>query len=618
MNAPQRNTDVLHLPPPAATFARVRHLRHTLAGDTALFPITPAGDLDLDRLREEGFDFYTGDLDSLAEADVPRLGVLVDSFTRFIPDAPMGVRIAVLDRGGDFQIAQVDDYNDHPPAAELVRNAIATGKPLYDLVDRSRPRRGPTLADALFGPPANDDEPADWTKIRAEMRADAGRLRRARLAARLAADAQPPEPPDMIEDPLTPEAAGGLLADVAAWINSSAIVPAPELAMMASASLLAGIFGRKALTPMNGGINLYVATLLATAGGKGHPPKAIRALADKAGLGGTVANGDHTSYAALERTLRKHPSTVVVMDELGITLQDVNGRHASAPAASIRKFLLAIYDQANSRFDGRIYASADAKKNDDPIDGPALTVLGMTTPETLFAGLSETSIGDGFINRFLFATASPPGNIQPPRLDRDSAPPAALVAALQDAFTSVPRVPGKLPTVKWPVPFEGGEDGDAYRLWGEVFLWQHDHRWTPTDTGFNGRAAENTLRLATIRALSRNPSDPSVTVDDVRWGWAITFDSITYVQDGARQHLAASPHEALRKAIIAALYGAPDQTLPLSKLMEKRGVSGADYRELLAALQWLMSAGTIVDTKGRTSPGQGGKFRLNSVRTAVE
>jgi len=148
-----------------------------------------------------------------------------------------------------------------------------------------------------------------------------------------------------------------------------------------------------------------------------------------------------------------------------------------------------------------------------------------------------------------------------------------------------------------------------------VFLWQHHPGWTAVDLGFNGRAAENTLRLATLRALSRNAAEPAVGMDDVRWGWAITHASVTFVQEGARRHLSASPHEALRKAVTAALEAAPDATLPMSKLMERNGIRGADMRELVGALQWLITAGSVVDISGRPVVGRGSKFKLNPVLT---
>ncbi len=414
--------------------------------------------------------------------------------------------------------------------------------------------------------------------------------------------------PAMHADPFTPAAAGELLADVSRWITSTAIIPVPELSLMSSIALLAGIFGKRALTPTKAGVNVYMTTLLGTAGGKGHPPKAIRAIADKAGSMGAVTNGDPTSYAALERILRKNSSTVIVMDEFGITLQDVNAKHKNAVAAGIRKFLLAVYDQSNSVFDGRVYASAETKKDESPIIGPALTVLGMTTVETLYAGLSEASVADGFLNRFLFITASKPeGTIKPPRLDHDAAPPLALVDALKAAVTSFPNAAGAVPGFekKLVVPFEGGEDGKAYHRWGEVFVWQQT-----AGTDITGRAAENTVRLATIRAISRNPAEPAVTVEDVEWGWAIVHSSIELIRDGMRRHMSASPAEALRKAVINVLDDSPEKTLAYSKLLTKRGVGAADQREVDGALQWLIDAGQVVDLNSRPKAGRGSKLKL--------
>ena len=316
--------------------------------------------------------------------------------------------------------------------------------------------------------------------------------------------------------------------------------------------------------------------------------------------------------------LRKNASTVIVFDEFGVTLQDVNGRNASSPAASIRKFLLAIYDQANSVFDGRIYASAETKKVDDPIKGPALTVLGMTTPETLYAGLSQQSIADGFINRFVFVSGKPPSDIKPPALHRLHTPPELMVKALQEADLSFPKPAGNLGVGKVVVEFDGGQEGDAYALWSEVFLWQHSPVWDETERNINGRAAENTIRLATIRAVSRSASKPLVTAEDVAWGWAIVHASIQVVTRGAEKHMSASPAEALRKSITAALQDASGYTLPLSKLMVRKGVSGADHHALKSALQWLIDSGEISEISGRKSLAKGAKFRWNGFGTRLE
>lgn len=405
--------------------------------------------------------------------------------------------------------------------------------------------------------------------------------------------------PRMHPNPYDPDAAGGLLADIAKWITSTAIVPVPELSLASAIALLAGIFGKVALTPTRAGVNVYMTTLLGTAGGKGWPAKAIRALSDQPGTAGAVTNGDPTSFAAMERILRKNSSTVVVFDEFGITLQDVNATHKNSVAAGIRKFLLTIYDQANGKFDGRIYASSETKKDEEPLIGPALTVLGMTTVDTLYAGLSQASVADGFLNRFMFVTSTPhDGPIVPPKLDSQTKPPKPLLESLATANATFPKS-----LAKTVIPMDGGEDGDAYKRWGQIFIWQQ-----MAQNDLAGRAAENTIRLATIRAISRNPAEPVVSVEDVEWGWAIVHASFRLIEDGVKKHMSASPAEALRKAIMAAVDAAPSG-LPYSKLTVRKGVSGANSRELLDALIWLMASERIEDISDRKSPGAGSKFR---------
>lgn len=326
-----------------------------------------------------------------------------------------------------------------------------------------------------------------------------------------------------------------------------------------------------------------------------------------------MSNGDPTSYAAIERMLRKSSSTVVTMDEFGVTLQDINGRNQNSASASIRKMLLAVYDQSNSVFDGRIYASSETKKDDGPIVGPALTVLAMTTPSTLYAGLSAASVSDGFINRFVFVTGTrDEGGIRPPRLNVDLKPPTPLVASLQNAITSFPK--STTPSTKYKVGFEGGEAGAAYKRWGEVFMWQHRPGWDEVYNDINGRAAENTVRLATIRAISRDASAPAITLDDVEWAWAVVFRSIDLIANGVSRHMSSSPAEALRKCIVEILRDAPDDTIAYSALLRRKGVRGSDLWEVDGALNYLIESSEI-RIIGRPKPGAGSKFQLLDMAT---
>ncbi|MBY5866007.1 DUF3987 domain-containing protein [Rhizobium leguminosarum] len=439
--------------------------------------------------------------------------------------------------------------------------------------------------------------------------------KRAPVAANDNAPADVSSTPRMHPDPFTPQSAGGLLSEIATWVSKTAIVPVPELSLAAAIALLGGCFGNKAIGPTNAGVNVYFATLLATAGGKGHPPKAIRALGDLCGATGAVSNGDPTSYAAIERMLRKSISTVAVLDEFGILLQDINGKNQNSASASIRKMLLAIFDQSNSVFDGRIYASSETKKDDGPLVGPALTVLAMTTPSTLYTGLSAASVADGFINRFIFVTGARDENgIRVPSLDVSLKPPTTLVASLQRAITNFPKSPAG--STKAKVPFDGGEQGDAYKRWGEIFMWQHRPGWDEVYNDVNGRAAENTVRLATIRAISRDAQNPAISLDDVEWAWSIVYRSIELIANGVSRHMSSSPAEALRKCIVEILREAPDCTIAYSALLRRKGVRGSALREVDEALQYLIES-TEIKILGRPKPGAGSKFQLLDLATEL-
>lgn len=419
-----------------------------------------------------------------------------------------------------------------------------------------------------------------------------------------------PKLPRMHPDPFSPDAAGGLLHDVSRWITETAIVPVPELSLTAAIALIGGMFGDKALGPTRSGLNMFMATVMGVASGKGHAPKSIVHLANSAGQPGAVTNGDPTSFAAIERMLRRNPSTVVVMDEFGLVLQDVNSKRANAASASIRKLLLAIYDQADAVFHGRQYASADSKPDDSPIMGPALTVLGMTTPSTLYAGLSEDSLTDGMLSRFVFIEGEGPDEIRPPRLNREVKIPKQLQADLKRAISEFPKGNNPLGINKVIVPFDGGEEGSAYALWADIFRWQSDRYWNEREHHIIGRVAENTVRLAAIRAVSRDPSAPAITDDDVAWGWAIVHRSVQIVSEGVDRHMSGSATEALRKAIVRALERAPEHALAWSHLLQREGVSSARQDEVVEAVTWLVETGKVAELTGKAKLGARCRFQL--------
>jgi hypothetical protein len=113
--------------------------------------------------------------------------------------------------------------------------------------------------------------------------------------------------------------------------------------------------------------------------------------------------------------------------------------------------------------------------------------------------------------------------------------------------------------------------------------------------GVAERVSENTSKLATIRAVSRNPSDPSVSVADIGWGWAVVHRSIEAVSDGVARYMSGSANEALKKLIFGHIQDSGKDGIAKSSLMRRRGVAKATPFELEGVITWLERAGQIAN-----------------------
>jgi hypothetical protein len=156
-----------------------------LSGDVCLIPLRD-GRPDWAHCTWETIVNTAGYFDEISVDDIPRLAVITDGFHRFVIAPSIGARVATwLGGDGEPEIQQIDGDAD-ADAVATIRDAVAKRSPLIEL---RRDLQEVNLAneETLAGLVAANDN--DWPTLRAEMRADASRIRRARLAARVAADA---------------------------------------------------------------------------------------------------------------------------------------------------------------------------------------------------------------------------------------------------------------------------------------------------------------------------------------------------------------------------------------------------------------------------------------------
>lgn len=399
------------------------------------------------------------------------------------------------------------------------------------------------------------------------------------------------------DNPFTAEAAGGLMGQITKWILETSRRKSPELAVMASLGFMSALYGRRAITPTGCGLNAYFAGIAPSGYGKEAPLQRTALLLSSAAMSFLLGPGEVSSASAMEKVLRKKPVMVMPWDEMGDILEGMNAKNAGW-AASVRTAMLQLYSKSNGVWLAK--ETTDENRNADPIYFPTMSVIGTSTPVRFYGGLTQENLADGFMGRIIVvAPKSRPERARHMSDDGLEAP-GELLEAIKDAADAFPwkdaTAPGKwrdahvrpnLTKICWASP--AAEDA-----WLAIEDWQYEQiDEDATRDGIVGRVAENAIKLATLRALSLNPQNPSVSVNDVAWARAIMMESIAAVDDGIEQHMHGTAFEAVMAAILRHLGSSPTGEMFKSRLLERRGIRGVSDQIIDDAIRRLRDIGKI-------------------------
>lgn len=390
---------------------------------------------------------------------------------------------------------------------------------------------------------------------------------------------------------------GGLIEEVSQWILDTARAPVPEFATIAAISFLSAFFGRRYVTPTELGLNIYMIGIAGPGYGKDHPRRAIEMLGHSSGMSHLIGPNDVTSDSAIEKVVRRRPCFVMPFDEVGVLFQSMGGKNAASWARSIRKSLLELYSKSTAVWTGKEKADEKQDSSGDPVWFPTVSMLGMSTPTEFYAGITEANFGDGFMARLTIIGAT-----NPPRRQNGKSllkTPTLLVERLKKAYLAVPTkgnlaVAAVRDAKQKPVMHQCAWGVGAEERWKEYEQWQIDYMFDkPEYEGIVGRTAEQTLKIATIRACGRDPANPVVEVEDVEYGYSIVQRSIDMIDDGVRKHMSGSDFESLHKKIMAFVEEAGKDGIAKSVLLRKRGMGAAKPQEFDGAIKFLVESDQI-------------------------
>jgi hypothetical protein len=198
----------------------------------------------------------------------------------------------------------------------------------------------------------------------------------------------------------------GLLGEIAHFIYEAAPRPVPEIALAAAIGLMAGVCGR-AYNISGTGLNQYVLLIAMTGAGKEAMASGIDKLINAVTMSVPVAP-EFVGPTKIQsgQALYKHLSNqsqcfVSIIGEFGKRLEIMSSKTANSAEKNLLTEFLDLYNKSGNGQFARQSIYADQAKNTATISSPAFSILGESTPETLYGSLNEDMISDGLLPRFM-------------------------------------------------------------------------------------------------------------------------------------------------------------------------------------------------------------------------
>ena len=381
--------------------------------------------------------------------------------------------------------------------------------------------------------------------------------------------------------------APGAVGAIVNWITATARRPNRVLALGAAITIVGTLIGRRVAGPTRSATHLYVVPIAGTGNGKQHILDAAMRLMHAARAGDHVGPSKFFSLSAVCQLLTEKPLALCLQDEIGVFLKSVTGRKASNHEAAVSQILRTLWGVSFAATTMPQWAPRKVKMA-ATIKVPALSILGISTPEEFYGALQGESIGNGFLNRFLTLVSDARAADADPVLDPGTVP-APLAEEMQrlylwsgpESLLQIGNHEAELmPDV---LPWASDAAHSCYQDFSRMLDTRMDA--DPAIKPYIARCSEIAIRLATIRAAGRWGYGARVDLTDVEWGvgiaWAagqsLAARAVDYLPDNERSDFADKIVALIRRR------GCPMKPRDIQQFIRSR-IKSAEIKDILGQL----------------------------------
>lgn len=402
------------------------------------------------------------------------------------------------------------------------------------------------------------------------------------------------------------EAPNGFLLDLFQFYAATSGNKQPGFAIQTGLAIGSILLGRSFKTNMENYSSLYLLNVGKSSTGKEHGKTVIEQVLHESGQGHLVAGDGYTSAGAVFSALLDRPKHICIIDEFGRHLEasKSNGNHHHKEANT--KLMEAI-GRCHSVMRPSTYSTMSLKKDaadhmkDRRVHNPAITMLTMTTPVTLFNALDLTAIQDGFVNRFIINISSAE------RAVRRHKPPIDVPQKILDwVNTIINRNPIMHLASEVPEAIILNFDESAIALQDEFQQFCVDKANSLEKQGISeitGRSNEMAMRISLIVALSRDPMATNITKEDMAWSIEYVKNCLEKTLVLIRSSMNGSLFEKHKKEVLFALRDSSPEYVRLSSMRKVMPYSQHQKKYLQEILDALVES-ELADSKQSNGAGR--------------